>query len=209
MIRTPLVELSTIEAVAYRRKLRGGHSGVVIMRYDTAQPGLAMLNRNSGEPDLAANVPPGLYPVEAFREALELTSGLPYGARGPVRLTAASEAPDEVEETEAEAATVCSREYAAIVQAYTNRKGELSYDLLNKDFIQFAKSSKVVADMVTARAPVEAIRDHVVKVKLEQLTGNRSLSDAQTRAIVEMLDAVSPRNVFRAFNDEIRKMLAR
>ena len=209
MIRTPLVELSTIEAVAYRRKLRGGHSGLVVMRYDTAQPGLAMLNRDSGEPDPAANVPAALYPMEAFREALELTSGLPYGARGAVRLTAASEAPDEVEETEAEAATVCSREYAAIVKTYTNRKGELSYDLLNKDFIQFAKSSKVVADMVAARASVEAIRDHVVKVKLEQLTGNRSLGDAQTRAIVEMLDEVSPRNVFRTFNDEIRKMLAR
>jgi hypothetical protein len=209
MIRTRLVELSTIEAVAYRRKLRGGHSGVVVLRYDTAQPGLAILNRNSGEPDPAANVPPGLYPIEAFREAIALTSGLPYTARGAVKLSAAPESPEDVEETAEEAAAVCSDEYAAIVKAYTNRKGELSYELLNKDFIQFAKSSKIVADMVGARAPVEAIRDHVVRVKLEQLTGNRQLTDAQIVAIVAMLDEVSPRNVFREFNDEIRKMLAR
>ena len=48
VIRTRLVELSTLEAVAYRQKLRGGQSGVVILRPDTAQPGLALLNHQSG-----------------------------------------------------------------------------------------------------------------------------------------------------------------
>ncbi|MFN3825247.1 MAG: hypothetical protein ACK4GW_02400 [Pseudorhodobacter sp.] len=209
MIRTRLVELSTIEAIAYRRKLRGGHSGVVIQRFDSAQPGLASINRNDGSPDIAHNVPKDLFPVEAFVEALDLTSGLPYNQRGTIKLGAAPEKPEEVEETEAEIATVCSKEYGAIVAAYTDKRGALSYDLLNKDFIQFAKSSKVVADMAAAKAPVEEIRNHVVKVKLEQLTGNRNLTDAQTAAIVEMLDEVSPRNVFKVLNDELRKMLAR
>jgi hypothetical protein len=209
MIRTRLVELSTIEAIAYRRKLRGGHSGVVIQRFDTAQPGLASLNRNDGRPDIAHNVPTDLYPVAAFVEALELTSGLPYNQRGRIKLGNAPEKPEEVEETEAEIATVCSKEYGAIVDAYTDKRGALSYDLLNKDFIQFAKSSKVVADMAANGAPVEALRSHVVKVKLEQLTGNRNLSDAQVDAIVDMLDEISPRNVFKTLNDELRKMLAR
>jgi len=31
---------------------------------------------------------------------------------------------------------VCSADYAAIVKAYTNRNGELSYELLNKALIQ-------------------------------------------------------------------------
>lgn len=209
MIRTRIVELSTIEAIAYRRRLRGGHSGVVVQRFDTAQPGLASLNRNDGSPDVAANVPRDLYPVEAFEEALELTSGLPYNQRGKVRLSAERETPEEVEETEAEIAAVCSDEYAAVVAAYTDKRGALSYELLNKDFIQFAKSSKVVSRMVGERASVEDIRTHVVRAKLEFLTGNRDLSDAQIAAIVEMLDEISPRNVFRTLNDEIRKMLAR
>ena len=50
VIRTRLVELSTLEAVAYRQKLQGGQSGVVILRPDTAQPGLALLNHQSGRP---------------------------------------------------------------------------------------------------------------------------------------------------------------
>lgn len=94
------------------------------------------------------------------------------------------------------------------MKTYTNRKGELSYDLINKDFIQFAKSSKTVTDMVANHASVDDIRDHVVKVKLESITDNRDLTVAQTQRIVEMLDEVSPRNVFKELNDEIRKMLA-
>jgi hypothetical protein len=54
VIRTRLVELSCLEAVAYRQKLRGGQAGVVILRHDSAQPGLALLNHRSGEADLAA-----------------------------------------------------------------------------------------------------------------------------------------------------------
>jgi len=209
MIRTKMVELSTIEAAAYRRKLKGGKSGVVIMRYDSTQPGLASLNKGTGEPDLAANVPLDLFPVEAFKEALELTSGMPYSRRGAVKLSGVSEEPADVEETPEELATIDSAEYEAVVAAYTNRKGELSYDLINKEYIQFAKSSKVVADMVANKASVEDIRDHVAKVKLEALTGNKSLTIDQVKLIIEMLDEVSPKHVLKEFNDEIRKLLAR
>ncbi|WP_416675334.1 hypothetical protein [Egbenema bharatensis] len=212
MIRTKVVELSTIEAVAYRQKLRNGKSGVVIMRYDTDQPGLASLNRSTGEPDPSANTNLDVFPIEAFREALELTSGMPYSRRGAIKLSgdsekAGTEEPPEDASPE-ELATVDSAEYEAIVKAYTNKKGELSYDLLNKDFIQFAKSSKIVAEMVANQASEDEIRDHIVKVKLESLTGNRELTTAQTQRIVEMLDEVSPRYVFRELNDELRRMLS-
>ncbi len=214
MIRTKLVELSTIEAVAYRRKLGSGNSGVVIMRYDTAQPGLASLNKRSGEPDPAANADPALFPVEAFKEALELTSGTPYANRGAIRLSEPSAADAQamedshaVPDTPEEEATVRSSEYEAIVKAYTNKKGELSYDLLNKDFIQFAKSNRFVADMIAQRASVDDIVDHIVLAKSQSITGNSSLSPAQTRQIVAMLDDVSPRHVFRELKEEIRRML--
>ena len=96
VIRTRLVELSSLEAVAYRQKLRGGQVGVVILRQDTAQPGLALLNRQSGTPDPAQNTSADLYPLEAFQEALDLTAGLPYSSRGPVRSPAAPEAVAEL-----------------------------------------------------------------------------------------------------------------
>lgn len=208
MIRTMMVELSTIEAAAYRQKLRGGHSGIVIMRFDTEQPGLATVDRKSGEPNPSHNTDLKLFPLEAFKEALELTSGVPYSRRGKIKLSSEKEGASTQEESAEELATVDSAEYEAIVKAYTNRKGELSYELINKDFIQFAKSSKTVSNMIANHASVDDIRDHVVKVKLESTTGNRNLTVAQTQRIVEMLDEVSPRHVFKELNDEIRKMLA-
>jgi hypothetical protein len=208
VIRTKIVELSTIEAAAYRQKLRDGKSGIVILRYDTPQPGLASVNRRTGTPEPSANTNLEMFPIEAFQEAIELTSGMPYSRRGSVKLSGNKEAAD-TEESPEELATVDSAEYEAIVKAYTNKKGELSYELLNKDFIQFAKSSKIVADMVANQASMDEIRDHVVKVKLESLTGNRDLTVAQTKRIVEMLDEVSPRYVFRELNDEIIRMLSR
>lgn len=221
VIRTRLVELSTLEAVAYRQKLRGGQSGVVILRHDCAQPGLALLNHQSGEPDPAANVPGDLYPIEAFREALELTSGLPYSSRGPVRSPAAvpgsgsaqassAAAISEAEQAppEAELATVKSADYQAIVKAYTNKKGELSYDLLNKALIQAARSNPYVADLAARKAAEQEISDHVVKANFEAVTGNRAISLAEVHAILELLDAVSPRSVLAELRAEIRRMLA-
>jgi hypothetical protein len=157
VIRTRLVELSSLEAVAYRQKLRGGQAGVVILRQDSAQPGLALLNRNSGQADLAAHTPAALFPQEAFDEALELTAGLPYSSRGPVRSPAAvtgaavaeaaatPAAPSPLDEghTAEELATVNSADYAAIVKAYTNKKGEISYELLNKALRADSKSVPV------------------------------------------------------------------
>lgn len=210
MIRTKIVELSTIEAAAYRQKLKNGKSGVVILRYDTDQPGLATVNRRTAEPEPSDNTNLDQFPLDAFKEAIELTSGMPYSRRGSVKLTGnQSNVQTEEDDSPEELATIDSAEYEAIVKAYTNKKGELSYSLLNKDFIQFATSSKVVATMVADRASVDDIRDHVVKVKLESLTGNRNLTVAQTQRIVEMLDDVSPRYVFRELNDEIIRMLSR
>jgi hypothetical protein len=218
IVRTPLVELSTLEAVAYRQKLRGGQAGVVILRNDSPQPGLALVDRRTGEPDLAANVPPERFPREAFLEALELTSGLPYSRRGPVRAPAAplpaagseeaSEAEGELGASAPEAvATVCSADYAAIVKAYTNRKGELSYDLLNKALIQAAHSNPFVATLMSQGASLEEIRDHVVKGNFEAVSGNRQLSAEETSSIVALLDEVSPRSVLREFSDELRRRL--
>lgn len=211
MIRTRLVELSSLEAAAYRQKMRGGKTGIVILRYDQDQPGLATLGKADGEPEIAAHVPPALYPLDAFHEAAELTAGLPYTRRGSVKLNG-SPAPRDAaaeDETPEDVAMVCGKDYEAVVKAYTNKKGELSYDLINKDFIQFAKANKHVADMVGSRASVDTIRDHVVKARLEAVTGNRDLSVEQARAIMAMLDEVSPKGVLREFTDEVRKLLAR
>jgi len=219
LVRTPLVELSLIEGIAYRQKLRGGQTGVVILRNDYLQPGLALVNHRTGEPDLATHLPQELFSKEAFVEALELTSGLPYSRRGPVRyqsiLPLSPDTPDHPETTEELASSapealtvVSSHDYAAIVKAYTNRKGELSYELLNKALIKAAHANPFVATMVHQGASLEEISNHVVRANFESVSGNSHLSEAEVNSIISLLDEVSPRSVIREFNDEIRKMIS-
>jgi hypothetical protein len=120
----------------------------------------------------------------------------------------AAPSPLDEEHSAEELATVNSADYAAIVKAYTNKKGEISYELLNKALIQAARSNPYVAEMVGRKATLEEIRDHVVKTNFEAVTGNRSLSLAEVHRILELLDEVSPRSVLRDLNDDLRKMLA-
>jgi len=119
---------------------------------------------------------------------------------------------DESEELESSdigaLSTVSSNDYASIVKTYTNRKGELSYELLNKTLIQAANSNPFITTMVSQGASLEEIVDHVVKVNFEAVTGNRQLSTAEVQSIVGLLDEVSPRSVFRELGDEIRKMIS-
>ena len=94
------------------------------------------------------------------------------------------------------------------MKAYTNRKGELSYDLLNKSLIQAARSNPFVAEMAARKASLDEIRDHVVLANFQAVSGNRGLGLAEMHRIVALLDEVSPRSVLRELNDEIRRMLA-
>ena len=212
MIRTRIVELSSLEGVAFRRKLKGARTSLMILPYDGGQPGVAMMNRDTGGADPAPSSPARFTP-EVIAEAVEMTAGLPFTARGAPRVSAEmagfGQPEPDGEDDVCEVETVCSDDYRAIVEAYTDKRGNLSYALLNKDFIQFAKSNRHVARLVSEKAGVETIRDHILRAKLEWLTGNRDLSAGQVARIVELLDEVSPKSVFRELNAEIRRMLAR
>ena len=215
MIRTAIVRLTTIPAVAYRQKLAAGGSGIIILRPDTAQPGIAGISKTSGEAIPTANADAALFPPAAFAEAIELTAGLPFKKLGGVKVTAdmvaepVAETAEEVAEEAADAVIVDGEDYAKIVERYTDKKGALSYALLNKEFIQFAHSSSVVRAMIGAGESVEAIRAYIAGTKFRSITKSKSLDDAQVAKIVELLDEVSPKGVFRELNEELRKMLAK
>ena len=210
MIRTAVVILTAIKAIAYRQKLKAGGSGIVIMREDVSQPGIASISKTSGDAILTANTQAEMYPQEAVREAMELTAGLPYRKQGSPQLKdypiPAEEAPEEevIEEVEV---IVDSAEYQKIVDKYTDQSGKLSYALLNKDMIRFAHSSSVARKMIAEGASVEEIRLYVVGTKFRHVCGNKNLTDAQVLKMVELLDEVSPKGVFKEFNDEIRRSL--
>lgn len=209
MVRTETVNLTVIPAIAYRQKLTAGGSGIVILRSDAKQPGIASLSKTSGEAIPTKNTQGSLYPKEAFDEAIALTAGLPYKKRSaPASPVPAAEIPEEKAEPAAEV-VIDSREYNLIVDTYTDKNGKLSYSLLNKDMIKFAYSSSKEREMVSNKEKVEDIRLYIVGTKFRNITCNRDLSDDQVLKMVELLDEVSPKGVFKELNDTLRQMLKR
>jgi len=206
MIRTSSVKLTTLPAVAYREKLAKGGSGVVIVRSDASQPGIASISKTSGEPIPSANTPADLYPLEAFKEAIELTAGMPYRKQGKPKPVLIEVPEEEVPEVEV---VVDSSEYQKLVDAYTDKAGKLSYALLNKDLIQFVHRSSVARKMIAAGEKEEVIRKYAVGAKFRTITGNDDLTDEQALKMAELLDEVSPKGVFRELNDEIRAKLGK
>lgn len=209
MLRTKAVKLTVIPAMAFRVKLPGGPS-ITIQRSDYKQPGIAAISRTSGEAIPAANVNIKKYPLEAFKEAIELTSGLPYNrtkekAQKGIKVT--KEMTKEEKEIVEEEIVVDSAEYEKIVEKYSDKKGKLSYDLINKDFIRFAKTSSVVRDLAAEGATAKKIHNYIVTNKIRNIVGNHDLSDKQVKAMVELLDEIYPKGIFKDLDSEIRKMV--
>ena len=213
MIRTNVVTLTVIPAIAYRQKLPSGGSGITIYRYDTVQPGIASISKSSGKAIPAANTSRKLFPLAAFNEAIELTAGMPYKKQKGVRVAeekvVETEEPAEEAVAKEDAAVIDSADYEKIVTKFTDKKGKLSYDLLNRELIKYAKKSAQVRSMIESKATAVEICFEIAKAKFKEITGNALLSDDQIRKAVELLDEVSPKGVFKELNSEIRLMLKR
>ncbi len=206
MIRSNIVKLNNRRMIAYRRKLKAGDSAIVLMSADTTAVGLATLSKRDNEPIISANTDVSLYPLEAFKEAAEMTMGMPYHKQGSVKVSAdmfveetAEEAPEEVE--------VDLKAYEAVVAAYSDKTGKLSYSLLNKDLIRFAHSSSIVRKMVADAKDVKEICKYIVSSKIRHIVKNPDLPEVQVDKIVELLDEVSPKSVTKELSEELRKML--
>ena len=210
MIRTETVTLTTIEAVAFRQKLKAGGSGITILRYDIAQPGIASISKTSGEAIPTENTPADLYPAEAFNEAIRLTAGMPYKKRSGVRLTKkkVEEVAPETTEEIAEEVVIDTAEYQKLVDNYTDKNGKLSYDLLNRDLIRFAHASKTVSKMLEEGANVKKTRTYIVCTKFRTVIGNKKLTEAEILKMAELIDEVSPKSAFKALDSELRKLSA-
>ena len=215
IIRTTAVELSTIPAIAYKQKLASGGAGLKLHRTDINAEAVFTVDRRGDAPVPYGKVDEALFPEEAATEALELTIGLPYSARGKIKVTVVEEAqaqePEDVTEEDIEDVDmVDSNEYNAVIERYTDEKGKLNYQLMNKDFIQFAAKSKSVANLVEQRVAEDDVLLHIVKSRAGLLANSKeTLTDAQATALIETLDEINPRSAFKELKSYIRRQLAR
>lgn len=218
IIRTKVVELSLVPAVAYKLKLSSGGSGVKMHRTDRDATAFAEVDKRTGNAIPDTRVDQELFPESAFDEALELLEGLPYSARGKVKIVVSDEVEAEeicVLETESEnlptaVKMVDSDEFNAIIDRYSDENGKVNYALMNKQFMQFAASSKVVGEMCGKKASESEIRLFIIKNRAAHLANKREhLSDEEAKALMEALDEINPRSAFKELNLYIRKRLAR
>jgi hypothetical protein len=213
IIRTAAIELTAIPAIAYKMKLAAGGAGVKIFRLDKDVQAVMTIDRRTGDAIPYKPYDESLFPEEAVLEALEATKGLPYSARGKIKITIseqAAEAEDVTEDETQKVDMVLSDEYQAIINRYADEKGKLNYQLMNKDFIQFASKSKIVSDLVGKRAAPDEILLHVIKNRAAYIADKKeSLSDAETAALIETLDEIDPRSAFKELTAHIRRLLSK
>ena len=223
IIRTTAVELTTIPAIAYKQKLSTGGAGLKIQRMDTDAMAMFTLDRRTGEGVPYGKYDEGLFPPEAVTEARDLTLGLPYTSRGKIKVKItrmATEKNDpaddlfheeDVTEEEIEKVDmVHSPEYDAILQEFLSEEGKLNYQVMNKDFIQFASRSTVVGQMIGERASDKEIVHYVVGSRAINLSGRKeSLSDQEIDRLIETLDEINPRSAFKELTLHVRQLLAR
>ncbi len=205
MLRTKSVKLKTIPTMAFRIKTPAGPT-ITIQRADYEQPGIASISRTSGKPIISSNTNLKYYPEEAFEEAIASTNGLTYKKGKGTKVT--KEMVKEKKVKEPEEVIIDSDDYQKIVDLYSDKNGRLSYDLINKDFIRFTKSSSVVRKMIEEGTTAAKVRNYVVANKIRNITGDHDLDDKQIRKMVELLDETYAKGVFKELNVEIRKLLS-
>ena len=213
IIRSAVVELSTIPAIAYKQKLATGGAGLRVLRLDQKAVAVFTLDRRTNQPIPYGTVDSTLFPEEAIDEAVELIIGLPYSARGKIQVSVFQqpEVEEDVTEDEVEAVDmVDSEEYEAIVSRYSDERGKINYTLLNKDFIQFAAKSKTVSDMVANRMDEDQIVLYILQNRAAYLSGKvESLNVDQTWALLETLDEIDPRAAFKELKAYLRRLLSK
>ena len=219
MIRTAAVELAAIPAIAYKQKLTSGGAGIKIIRLDQAADAVATLDRRTGEAVPYGKADPELFPPEAFEEAMELTTGLPYSSRRHINVSIQADPEDNAQEEPAQAAESAkaapgrdmsgSDEYKAITERYCDEMGRMNYALMNKDFIQFASRSKTVANMVGEHALTDDIVIFVVQNRAAHIAGKKDSLDPQgAAALIETLDELDPRSVFKELKRYLNRLQA-
>jgi len=215
IIRTKAVELSVVPAIAFKQKLTSGGAGIKIIRLDMDAIAVATMDKRSGEAIPYGKFDEKLFPSEAFDEAINLTSGLPYSNRSNIKVDISNQ-PDIVEEVvQPEQSTesinmIDSDEYVAIVDRYCDEQGKINYVLMNKDFIQFAANSKTVSTMVADKSLTEEILLFIIKNRAAFIANKKeSLDDQSVAALIETLDEIETRSAFKELKKHINKQLAR
>ena len=136
---------------------------------------------------------------------MELTRGMTYSNQKGFTLEGKKPEKKKKETKKEEPVYIDEDAYKTILKKYTDKKGNFSYDLLNKDLIKFANSSSKVKDLLAEGKSSKAVGKYVVEHKFRTLSKNPDLTGKEINAMVELLDEQSPKGVLKELNDYLRQ----
>jgi len=213
MIRTEIVQVASIKGIAFKQKLTSGGAGITLMTPDDRAS--YTINKRDGSFVPYGPVNSGLFTDAVVNEAIELTRGLPYKRLGAVAKVYADSHCDEgsveheTDDVKIEIDVIASAEYKEFLSRYTDKKGRFSYQLMNKDLMQFASKSSVVSRMLSEKADVDDIVKYVVKSKAADVCRNKGMGDEMLVAFIETFDSMDTRSAFKELRAYLRDKLSR
>jgi len=213
MIRTEAVKTTTIPAMAFKQKLQAGGAGITIITPD--ERATFTINKRDGSCVPYGKVNEKIFTESVIKEVLELTAGLPYrrlGAITKVHLNAPCEEASvehEVDDEKVDIDIISSKEYAAFIEHYSDKKGRFSHQLMNKELMQFAARSGVVSKKLAEKEDIDLIVRYVVKAKAARLARRKEMDDETLSAFIETIDSICTRSAFKELNAYLRERLSR
>ena len=213
MIRTEAVRLASINGLAYKQKLPAGGAGIAIITPEDR--GAFTVNKRNGSAGPHGHVNEEVFTAAVVAEALELTRGLPYKHLGKITKVYADNHCDETaaeleaEDDKTEIEIIGSVEYTEFIAQYTDKSGKFSYQLMNKELMQFAARSNVVSKMLTENANVNEIVRYVVRSKAALLAHSKGMDEDKLTAFIDTFDSMNTRSAFKELNSYLRGRFSR
>ena len=213
MIRTEAVKTTIIPGMAFRQKLQSGGAGITIITPEDRAT--FTINKRDGTCVPYGKADTKLFTEAVIEEVLELTKGLPYRRLGKITKVhtdkPCEETPIEQEndDEEADINIIGSKEYAAFIEKYSDKKGRFSHQLMNKELMQFAAKSGVVKKKIEDKLDTELIVRYVVQTKAAEMAKNKAMDDEMLTAFIETIDSICTRSAFKELNAYLRGRLSR
>ena len=208
MIRTEAAQMTLIKGLAYKQKLTAGGTGITIITPDDRA--VFTINKRDGSCVPYGKVNGEIFTASVVNEALELTRGLSYKRLGAISKVYADNHRDEtpieleVEDDKATIDVIASVEYKEFIAQYTDKADRFSYQLMNKELIQFAARSSVVRKMLADKTDVDSIVKYIVKSKAADLSHNQGMDEDMLTAFIDTFDSMNTRSAFKELNAYLR-----
>ena len=209
MVRTNVIKLRGVEAVAHRFRLQDGGCGVMIIRKDMSDVGIAVVQRKTDEPILAKYTSVEKFTLPMFREAIKRTQGLPYSKVGQIRFNGNTLETFQYDSDQGEfERLVNSKIYQRIITYYTNSDGRFERERLNEDVIRLLNENESVRFMAESYHDVDVVRDYVLGYHFRFIASSEDVMSYHVVMIEKLLDLMYPGSCFRELNEELSKQVS-